>query len=153
MKKIYKLDKTFGQTGSFTGIFLFVFGLIMTYYSRIGLILVPVGAFLALTSTSCIIDFEMKRIKFSNDLFGFIHIGKWMNINEEMKIGIKNPHILWRSYSRSNQSFDIEDNDYQLVLFDKEEQEIMPISKYKNLEKAISNRNDLGKQLEIRIID
>lgn len=95
----------------------------------------------------------MKRIKFSNDLFGIIHTGKWMNINEEMKIGIKKPHIVWRSYSRSNQSLEIEDNDYRLVLFDNDEQEIMPISKYKNLEKAISNRNDLGKQLGIKIID
>lgn len=153
MKKIYQLDKTFGPTGAAAGIFLFIFGLITTYYSMLGLILVPVGAFLAFTSTSSIIDFDLKRIKFSNDLFGIIHIGKWINIDEEMKLGIKKSNIVWRSYSRSNQSLDIEDNDYRLVLFDQEEQEIMPISKFKNLEKAVSNRNDLGKQLGIGIID
>lgn len=62
----------------------------MVYYSGFGLILAMVGAFLAFTSASSIIDFERKRVIFSNNLFGFNQTGSWMNINEKMKIGNKN---------------------------------------------------------------
>ena len=87
-----KLDKSFGPVGSSAGIFMFIVGLVATYNSLTGLILVFIGAFVAFTTTSTLIDFDKKRIKFSNNFFGIIAIGQWIDLKPEMKIGLKKIH-------------------------------------------------------------
>jgi hypothetical protein len=54
-----------------------------------GLILIIIGAFIGFTTSSTLVDFDKKRIKFSNNLFGIITTGKWTYINSDMKFGIK----------------------------------------------------------------
>jgi len=147
-----KLDKSFGPVGTLAGVFLFVAGLIITYFSLTGLILVVIGAFVGFTATSTLIDFDKRRLKFSNNLFGIIRIGKWININADMKIGIKKSNKLWRTYSRSNRTLDQAKNDYRLTLFDKNGKEIMPIKKYSNLDSAKLDLNKIKTQLELSII-
>jgi hypothetical protein len=147
-----KLDKSFGPVGTSAGVFLFAAGLITTYYSLTGLILVIIGAFVGFTATSTLIDFDKRRLKFSNNLFGIIRIGKWTNINEDMKIGIKKSNKAWRAYSRSNRTLDISKNDFRLTLFDKNGKEIMPIKKYSNPDSAKSDLDKIRKQLELSVI-
>ncbi len=53
-----KLDKVFGPVGAASGVFLFIAGGIMSYFSWSGLILVFAGAFIGFTSTGTWIDFE-----------------------------------------------------------------------------------------------
>jgi len=148
----YKLDKSFGPVGTSAGIFLFAAGLILTYFSVLGVILILIGAFIGFTSTSTFIDFDKKRFKFSNNLFGIIRTGKWIDINAGMKVGIKKSNKIWRAYSRSNRSLDIADNSYRLVLFDVNGKEIIPIKKNDNLDSAKSDRDEISKQLGISVI-
>ena len=141
-----KLDKSFGPTGTSAGIFLFVVGFVIIYFSFFGLILVLIGAFVGFTSTSTLVDFDKKRFRFSNNLFGFIPTGQWIYIKPGMKIGIHKSNKVWRSYSRSNRALDIPDNDYRLILYDSNGKELMPIKKFKKPDSAKSELEKMCKQ-------
>jgi len=135
----------FGPVGTLAGIFLFVAGSIITYFSIAGLVVVLIGAFVGFTSTITSIDFGKKRLRFSIYIFGLFPIGKWILIQSDMKIGIKKSTKLWRTYSQSNRTLDIADNDYN-------GEKIMPIQKSGNLNSAKFNLDKLSKQLEIGVI-
>ncbi len=57
-----KLDKPFGPFGTATGFFMFLGGIIATYFSLFGLIIAFIGAFVAFTTTSTIVDTDNKKI-------------------------------------------------------------------------------------------
>ena len=142
-----KLDKSFGEVGTSSAVFIFVVGLISIYFSLFGLILVLIGAFVGFTSTSTLIDFDKKRFKFSTNLFGIVPIGEWVYITTDMKIGIKKSNKVWRTYSRSNRTLDITNRDYRIMLYDSNNKEIMPVQKTDNLESAKLNMDKISKQL------
>lgn len=146
-----KLDKAFGPVGMWAGIFLFISGLIITYFSLIGLILLLIGAFVGFTSTSTTIDFNKKRLRFSNNLFGIFPIGQWIFIDTDMKIGLKKSNKVWRAYSRSNRTLDIANNDFILILYDSTGKEIIPIQKSDNLDSAKINLDKISKELGIGV--
>lgn len=129
MSQTNKLDKSFGPVGSSSGYFLILAGLVATYTSLFGLILVVLGAFLGFTKTCTILNFEKRRVKFSEKLFGILPTGKWIDITPDMKIGIKESNMIWTAYSRSNRSIDIDSHDFRLVLFDAEGNEVMTLKK------------------------
>jgi hypothetical protein len=131
-----KLDQSFGPVGTSAGMILFVVGLILTYSHFTGLILVLIGAFVGFSSTSTFIDYDKKRVRFSNNLFGIIRTGKWINIDPSMKIGIKDSNITWRAYSMGNRALDITSKDFRIILLDAENKEIMPVNKAKTYDSA-----------------
>jgi hypothetical protein len=147
-----KLDKSFGAVGTSSGVFLFIAGLIITYFYFSGLILVVIGAFVGFSSTSTLIDYDKKRVKFSNNLFGILKIGKWLNIEPDMKIGIKKSDVTWRAYGVSNQSLDIVNKDFRLILFDSKDKEIMPIKKTDSLVSAKEELETLCNKLGLSVI-
>jgi len=136
MIKKNKLDKSFGSVGTSAGVILFVAGVIITYFYISGLILMLLGAFIVFTSTSTLIDYDKKRVKFSNDIFGIIKIGKWITIEPDMKIGIKKSDVTWRAYGASNQALDVIEKDFRFILFDSNNKEIMQIEKMETLDAA-----------------
>ena len=163
MTRRNKLDKVFGPVGSSAGIFLFVVGLITTTYSSLnglittrslltGLILVLVGAFIGFTSTSTLVDFDKRRLKFSNNLFGFIPIGQWVVIQKDMKVGIEKSNEVWRAYSQTNRTLNIANNDYRLILYDSDGKEIMPIQKSDSLDLVKLNLDKISEELGIGVI-
>jgi hypothetical protein len=147
-----KLDKSFGPSGSFAGYILFAGGLIATYSNSGGLILVLIGAFVGFSSTSTLIDPGKKRIKFSNNLFGFIPIGKWINIENSMKLGIKESNVTWTTFSRSNRSVDTVNKDFRIALYDSSENEIMEIHKDDSLEEVRVELGIISRQFGLSII-
>jgi hypothetical protein len=144
-----KLDKVFGPVGTSSGILLFVAGLILTWFYFSGLILVVIGAFVGFTYESTLIDDDKKRVKFSNNLFGIIKTGKWIQIESLMKIGIKETNITWQAHSRGDRTIDITNKDFRIVLFDLENREIMPLKKTSSLESAKMELEILGNKLGI----
>jgi hypothetical protein len=131
-----KLDKSFGPVGTTAGIIIFFAGVIETYFSLSGLILILIGALFGFTSTSTLIDSDKKRIKFSNDIFGIIKIGQWIGIEPGMKIGIKKSNLVWRAYSWTNRTLETTDNDYRLILFDSNNKKVMEIKKTGSFDSA-----------------
>ena len=140
------LDKPFGPMGSFAGIFMLIAGLIATYFSLTGLILVFIGAFLGFTSTSTLLDTDKKRIKLSNNLFGIIPVGQWIEIKPEMKVGLKNIQRGYRAYSRGNRMFDVHIKDIRIMLYGTDNKQIMPVKKFDSLDSAKTELESLSKQ-------
>lgn len=147
-----RLDKSFGPVGTYAGVIVFIAGIIMTLFSYSALILVFFGAFVGFTSTCTLINYDKKRIKFSNNLFGIIKIGHWINIEQDMKIGIKKSDLIWTAYSQTNRTLDIPNKDYRIVLYDSDNKEIMPIKKTKTLDSAKIVLETLHNQLGLNLI-
>jgi hypothetical protein len=147
-----KLDITFGPFGTSTGLFLFLGGVVATYFSLLGLVLALTGAFVWLTSTSTFIDTENKRVKFSNNLFGIIPVGKWIEIKPGMKLGLKKIHRGYRAYTRGTQPADLHLIDIRIILYDHDYKEILQIKKFDSSETAKRELSDLKKILDLEII-
>lgn len=145
----YKLDKSFGPTGSITGNILFVAGVILIWFSWSALMTILLGAFLGFTYSRTEIDFDRKKVRHSDVLFGVIKTGKWMNVRPEMKIGIIKSRKTWRTYSASNRQLDIPSEDYRLVLFTASGKKIMPVKKVAGLNAAKEDIETICRQLEI----
>lgn len=147
-----KLDKSFGPAGSFAGLTLFIAGAILSFSSLSGLALLVIGAFVGFSSSSTLVDQDKKRIKFSNNLFGIIRIGQWINVEPGMKIGIKRHDSTWRTYSRSNRTLDTTSRDYRIMVYDSKNKEIMPLTKTDSSESAIAEAETISKQLGLSVI-
>jgi hypothetical protein len=128
------LDRAFGPFGSSTGFFLFIGGAIATYFSLMGLAIATICAFISFTSTSTYIDTGNKKIKFSNNIFGIIPIGKWIDIKPDMKLGINKSHHGYRAYTRGNQPVSIHLRDIRIFLYDSDSKVIMPVKKFSSAE-------------------
>jgi hypothetical protein len=124
-----KLDKTFGPFGSSTGFFLMIGGLAAAYFSLIGILLALAGAFAAFTTTSTSIDAEKKKIRHSDNLFGIIPLGKWIDIKPGMKLGISGSHRGFVGYTRGNQPVEMHYNDFRIFLYDSDNKKIAPLKK------------------------
>lgn len=148
-----KLDKVFGPFGSSTGFFLLIGGVIATYFSLSGLVIVLVGAFVSFTTTSTFIDTENKRIKFSNDLFGFIYIGKWIDIEDGMKLGLKKSHMGYRAYIRGTQPVDIHNNDIRIFLYSSDNKQLIPLKKFSSFEASKAGIKELSSILSLNILE
>ncbi|MBN1186064.1 MAG: hypothetical protein JXB49_27530 [Bacteroidales bacterium] len=146
-----KLDKAFGPVGTSAGLFLGIAGIVFTIlYAWSALSLFVIGAFVGLTNTSAKIDIDNKRVKLSNNIFGCISLGKWVEVNTKMKLGILDSSMIWRAYSRSNRKLDISQKDIRIILYSSTMQQIMPLMKTNTKESAKENLEKLCTQLEIQ---
>ncbi len=148
-----KLDKSFGPIGTLAGIKLLIVGIVLTIFSLYGLILIFLGAFVGLSSTSTLIDFDKKRIKFSNNLFGIFRIGRWIAITTDMKIGIKKSNKTWRTYSQGSRTLDISNKDFRIILYDSANKQIMPVMKTETFDSAKIEIEKLSNQLGLGLLD
>lgn len=136
MQKQYKLDNVFGPVGRVAGWVLLGAGLYAIWFSWTGILLILMGAFTAFTTTGSEIDFEHKKIKPYNNIFGVVKIGKWIQIEHGMKAGIKHSNQVWTAYSRGNMSINIDESDFRIVIIQKNEKEYLPIIKTSSLQEA-----------------
>jgi len=147
-----KLDIVSGPFGSSAGFFLFIGGIVATYFSLFGLIIAIIGAFVSFTSTSTFIDVDKRRIKSSNNLFGIFPVGKWIDINPGMKIGIKKAHKGYRAYIRGTQPIGIHINDIRIYLYGPDNKQIMPVKKFDSYESSKRELSELSSALGLEII-
>lgn len=150
MKRNNYLGKSFGPIGSSAGVIVFVIGLFALWNSLLALFLVVAGAFFGFTSIRCIIDSRHKKVMLSNHLFGVIPVGKWMILSPDMKIGIKKANQVWRAYSQSNRSMDIEKSDYRIILYDGADGELLPLKKANTFEAATHDLQELSENLGLK---
>jgi hypothetical protein len=150
MIKEYKLDKSFGPVGTIAGVTVFVVGIVLICFSISGLFLIAIGAFVGFSSTSTLIDSDNKKVRFCNNLFGIIKVGKWITIETNMSVGIKQSNRTWRAYSRGSRSVDITDKDFRIILFDSKGVQIIPLTKALTLESAKEEADLLSAQLGLK---
>jgi hypothetical protein len=147
-----RLDKSFGPVGTFAGLIMFIVGIILTCFYFSSVLLILIGGFVGFTSTSAIIDYGKKRVKLSNNIFGIIPVGKWLQILPTMKIGIKESNQTYRAYSQGNRTLDVSTMDFRIILYDSDEKEIMQIKKTDSLDSAKAERNAIGNQLGLEVV-
>jgi len=151
MIKEHKLDKSFGPIGTIAGITIFVVGVALISFSISGLVLIIIGAFVGFSSTSTLIDSNNKKVRFCNNLFGIIKVGKWITIETNMSVGIKQSNRTWRAYSRGSRSIDISDKDFRIILFDSKGKQILPLMKVLTLESAKEEARLISEQLNLKV--
>jgi hypothetical protein len=152
MKETFKFEKAFGPVASFSGYVILIAGLIASYFSLTGLILVLFGALIGLTNSCTTIDYANRKAKFSNNIFGFIKIGKWLDITDGMSIGIKKLNMTYRTYSRSNRILDIATKQIKIYLFDLHGNPIMPLKTIDTVDNPGKELEDLNKKLGLTIM-
>lgn len=149
MKTYCPFDKSFGPVGSKAGIIVFVTGVVMLYYAYSAVILLVIGAFFGFSNSGTYIDTGQKRVKFTNNLFGLIPIGKWIDIEPNMSIGVHQSVRVWRAFSWSNQVHDTADQDYRVVLNGVDKKEIIPLFRSEMLNLAQIEAEKLSQALGI----
>jgi hypothetical protein len=147
-----RLDKSFGPIGTFAGLIMFIVGIILIYFYFSSVLLILIGGFVGFSFSSTIIDYEKKRVKFANNIFGIIPIGKWLQILPTMKIGLKEFNQTYRAYSQGNRTLAVSKMDFRIILYDSDEKEIMQIKKADTLISAKGDRDTIGNQLGLKIV-
>jgi hypothetical protein len=149
MKRSFRFDKSFGPVASFSGIIIFIVGLIVTYHEFSGIILIVFGSFIGFTNSSTTIDPVKKRVRYSNNIFGIIKIGKWLKVEKDMRVAIKQVKKVYRTYSRGNRILDLKGNAEIIYLLDKQGDIIIPIAKIKSGENKDEEVDKICNELEI----
>jgi uncharacterized membrane protein YgaE (UPF0421/DUF939 family) len=142
----FKLDRAFGPVGFFAGIVLVIVGIVVSIYSLPAITLIIIGAFTAFTESYTYLDPNAKRIRLSYNFFGIFKSGQWLELDPNMKIGIKKTKKFWKSYSRSNKEIKVPNVDFRLTLYNYHKREIMTVKKYDTYEDAL---NDLEKMKDL----
>lgn len=151
MKETYTYSRSFGPTASFSGMIIFAAGLISVYFNLTGLVLILLGAFVGFTYSGTTIDFQDRKVRFFNNLFGIIRVGKWINITNTMKIGMKRSNKNYRTYSLSNRKLDINMKELEIILLDAGGNPLMKLKEIKNKEKCQEEMEDLSSRLGLEI--
>ncbi len=149
-----KIEKPFGPSATTTGIVFFlagIAGIVFIYFSFVSIILIVAGAFIGFTRVSTFIDIEKGRIKLSNVLFGIFPAGKWIDINNQMTIGLENTRRGFRTYSRGMRTNDAVIKDVRIVLYSSNGKKIGPIKKYLSQKSANEDLEELGKTLGVKV--
>ncbi len=146
-----KLDKSFGSTGSFAGYILVLAG-IVTIRTRIGFLLIIIGGLLGFSHSGVQIDTDKRKIRFFNNLFGFIKIGAWTKLEKFSSITISEHKRKERAFSRGNRVLDIEHRDFRVFLISQKKQERIAVKKCKSQQEAIQSANELGLQLSMPVM-
>ncbi len=146
-----KIEKPFGPSATTTGVVFFILGIISIYYSLFSIILIVAGAFIGFTRVSTFIDIEKGRIKFSDVLFGIFPAGKWIDINNQMTIGLENSRRGFRTYSRGMRTNETIVKDVRIVLYTSNGKKIGPIKKYDSQKSANEDLEELGKTLGVKV--
>jgi hypothetical protein len=138
-----KLDKTFGTIGSFAGFIILAFGIYACFYSWIGITTIVVGVFLAFTNTSSRIDFENKRIKYSNNFFGIISVGYWTELKPGMKLVVRNVLKTQTASSQSNRQTSVVNQDFRITLLAENDRELLDVKRFDTKEAAEKELPDM----------
>jgi len=136
MRQINRIENIYGPVGSFAGIVVLIAGLVLVFSSLSGIILILIGGFVGISYSSTTIDFDQKRIRFSNNIFGLLKTGRWIKVIDTMKVGIIKTNTTWRAYSQSNRSMDITQGAVLIVLFSSDGEQLIPMKKFKSIEAA-----------------
>ncbi|MCF8370754.1 MAG: hypothetical protein K9H64_03970 [Bacteroidales bacterium] len=146
-----KLDKSFGSTGSFAGYILLLAG-VVTIRVRIGFLLLILGFFFAFSHTGVQIDTERKRIRFYNNLFGFLKIGAWSKLDKFTSLKVAENKRREQAFSRGNRTLNIEHRDFRVFLISQKKQARVAVKKCKSEAEAIDEAQELGFQLGMPVI-
>ncbi len=128
----HKLDPSFGPVGATAGRIIFIAGILLSWFYLSAVVLIVLGAFAGFSNSSAIIDFDRRRVRFSNNLFGLIRTGKWIAIEPSMTLRARESKQSYRAFSQGNRPLDVPQDDFRVLLCGTGQKEIMTIGKWDN---------------------
>lgn len=148
----YKLEYSFGPIGSFAGkvaFFSTILAMIFGEFSISALIFLTIPAFLGFSKTHIYIDTEKLRVRFSTTLFGLIPTGKWIDIDDEMEIGIRANKEQWQYIGLSNKSLKLKSTPFKIVLYKSTNKPLLTLKYASTIEEAKKELDSLAKMLDM----
>jgi hypothetical protein len=121
-------------------------------FSPFAILLAFLGAFICFTTSGAEIDAGKKKVRLADYIFGIIPIGKWIDIDPNMKVGLKRFHRGYTAYSRASQSMDLHLNDLRIFLYNSKNKEIMPLKKIEAGGSPEDELREMGRILGLEII-
>lgn len=146
-----KLNNSFGPV-SFAGKLIFIFGCGSIWFSPYAAFLIFGGAFIGFTYTSTSIDVDQRKVRSGDVLFGLFKTGFWLSVKPEMTLGIQKSANDWRIFSLSDRVLKVEENSYQVILFNSKGKKLLPLAKATSREMADDELFRLGDLLNLRNI-
>ncbi len=146
----YKLENSFGPIGSIAGKILFLICIIGNLFysiSIISILFLIIGAFMGFSKTDIFIDTENHKIRFSSTFFGFIKTGKWIDIDDDMEIGIRKSTEKWQVIGMSNKSITMKGTPYKIVLYKSQNIPLLTLKYASTIEEAEKELEYFGKLL------
>ena len=99
------------------------------------------------SKTDIFIDTENHKIRFSSTFFGFIKTGKWIDINDDMEIGIRKSTEKWQVIGMSNKSITMKGTPYKIVLYKSQNIPLLTLKYASTIEEAEKELERFGKLL------
>ena len=149
----HTLDKSFGPTGSFSGLLLVLVGVILVPFYWTGAILIILGAFVGFTANGCEINTDTRKYRQYHLLLGLIKTGTWHSLDRFKGLRVVNTRTSHRSYSLSNRSTVITKEDFRVVLESGTPQLRVEAIKSKTKEEADEEARKLAKILGMEVLD
>ena len=148
----YVTDKSFGPSGGFAGYFLMGVGVFTIFLSISGAVLLLLGSFMAFSASGCSVDVDHFRIRFTNNLWGFIKVGKWQYVHRKMQLGLSHARMAYQVHSLSNRTISVTDPDWRVNIYDGEKsRKGKTICKFKNRDDAEEALARLSELLDLSI--
>lgn len=142
---------SFGPTGRKAGILIFVAGLAVIYLSYLGIALTLVGAVMAFTKTTTIIDTREKRIRFDEKLMGIFGFGKWIDLVPDMYLKVEEEINGFSINSRSNKTFNLKEKNHLIFLYRQQGQKIMPVKRFSGRTEADQELSALAETMGLTV--
>ena len=149
---VNRFDRSFGPAGSFAGLVLVLTGIVTIFFSFSGLFVLLSGAFVAFTNTSVTIDTINKRIKYSQNICGIFKMGRWIDVEPEMKIKIVQSNGVFLIYSGSKRINDVKSGRFKIYLDTKNKRNDIPLKNLDNYKEAELDAQKLAEELEITFL-
>ena len=146
-----RLEKLLGPAGSFGGIIILITGFVAMYHSFSAIFLILIGAFATYTETVTIIDYSMRRVRYTTAWFGIFHTGDWINLDNSMTLRVRQSGRTYTNYSRSNRMFTLRETDFTIVLKDSRGKELCPLKRFRSRPEAESYLLGLSGRLGIQV--
>jgi hypothetical protein len=145
-------EKLMGPSGSFAGTIILIAGLAALFWSWTAISLIIIGAFAAFTTTTTIIDYAGRRVRYSTTLFGMIPTGKWIAVDSSMKVRVRQSGRSYTTYSRSNRQFTMDEHDFSIMLKRPDGTEICPLRRFPTRSEAEVALESIAQQLGVEIV-
>ncbi len=152
MRKLYRLDKSFGPGGSFAGMILVLVGIILIPFYWTGIILILIGAFIGFSGNACEIDTVKRLIRPCNLILGLFRSGQWISTNSFHGIRVVRTKRFYRTFSLSNRTMETKQEDYRVVLEAGTLQSRVEVMKCKSKEEAIEEADKLAESLGMEML-
>ncbi len=153
MRINHTLDKSFGPTGSFSGLLLVLVGVILVPFYWTGAILILIGAFVGFTANGCEINTDTRQFRQYHLWLGLIKTGSWHSLDRFSGIRVVNTRTSYRSYSLSNRSNVVTKADFRVVLESGTPQSRVEVLASKTKEEADEEALKLSEILGLEILD